>query len=469
MDLYDRTQGSSPTDDNAAGLPNSAANTRPLRRHKVAIVSGALAVAAVVGFGAVFGIAQNSTIAGTAVAATPQVNTDAAAGQPVQPGGGYGLSPWSGSDSQSGSGGSGTGDSSSGGQLGSGQLGGGQLGGGQLGSGQLGGGQLGGGRSGLGGMSTSALGTASSEQEVGVVDIDTVLGYQGAMAAGTGMVLTANGEILTNNHVIEGSTSITVTIVSSGQQYSATVVGTDATDDIAVLQLSGASNLDTANFADASQLAVGDAVTGVGNAGGDGGTSSASPGNVTALNQTITTQAESGAAAETLHGLIQTNADIQAGDSGGPLYNAKNEVVGIDTAASAGGMTSSGYAIPIASALSIAQQIQNGQASENIVIGLPAFLGVQVSSTSNSPYRYSQVPAEGALISGVVSGAPAAEAGLTAGDTITAIDGTTIVDAAGLTAALTGHSPGENVTITWVGTSGASESASVTLASGPAL
>ena len=179
-----------------------------------------------------------------------------------------------------------------------------------------------------------------------------------------------------------------MTIVSSGQQYSATVVGTDATDDIAVLQLSGASNLDTANFADASQVAVGDAVTGVGNAGGDGGTSSASPGTVTALNQTITTQAESGAAAETLHGLIETNADIQAGDSGGPLYNAKNEVVGIDTAASAGGVTTSGYAIPIASALSIAQQIQNGQASENIVIGLPAFLGVQVSaSTSNSRLR----------------------------------------------------------------------------------
>ena len=421
------------------------------------MVAGAATAAAVIGIGAVFGIAQNTGIAGTAVAATAQVNTDAAAAQPGQPGGGYGISPWGDSESQSGSGQSDSGE----------------LGGGQLGGGQLGGGQLGGGRPEFGG-STTELGTATSAQEVGVVVIDTVLAYEGAEAAGTGMVLTADGEILTNNHVIEGSTSITVTIVSSGEQYPATVVGTDATDDIAVLQLSGASNLDTANFADESQVVVGDAVTGVGNAGGDGGTSSASPGTVTALNQTITTQAESGAAAETLHGLIETNADIRAGDSGGPLYNADDEVIGIDTAASSGGVTTSGYAIPIASALSIAQQIQNGQASENIVIGPPAFLGVQVSATpntgsSNTGRGYSQATAQGALISGVVSGAPAAQAGITAGDTITGVDGTSIEDATGLTAALTGHSPGENVTITWVDASGESESAAVTLAAGPAL
>ena len=447
MDFYDRSQGSPAA--------------RPRRRRRSAMVAGAVAAGAVIGFGAIFGIAQNPGIAGTAVAATAQVNTDAAAAAPEQPLDGYGVSPWDGSDSQSGNGYSG--------QSGSGQSGTGQPGGDQLGRGQWGGGLTE-----PGGTSTVELGTATSAQEVGVVVIDTVLAYEGAEAAGTGMVLTADGEILTNNHVIEGSTSITVTIVSSGEQYSATVVGTDATDDIAVLQLSGASNLQTANFADESQVAVGDPVTGVGNAGGDGGTSSASPGTVTALNQTITTQAESGAAAETLHGLIETNADIRAGDSGGPLYNASDEVIGIDTAASAGGVSTSGYAIPIASALSIAQQIQNGQASENIVIGLPAFLGVQVSASPTTGYGYADggyapVTAQGALISGVVSGAPAAQAGITAGDTITGIDGTAIDDATGLTAALTGHSPGENVTVTWVDRSGAAESAAVTLAAGPAL
>ncbi len=447
MDFYDRSQVSPAA--------------RPRRRRRLAMVAGAVAAGAVIGFGAIFGIAQNPGIAGTAIAATAQVNTDAAAAAPEQPLDGYGVSPWDGSDSQSGNGNSG--------QSGSGQSGTGQPGGGQWGLGQWGGGL-----SDPGGTSTTELGSATSAQEVGVVVIDTVLAYEGAEAAGTGMVLTADGEILTNNHVIEGSTSMTVTIVSSGEQYSATVVGTDATDDIAVLQLSGASNLQTANFADESQVAIGDPVTGVGNAGGDGGTSSASPGTVTALNQTITTQAESGAAAETLHGLIETNADIRAGDSGGPLYNASDEVIGIDTAASAGDVNTSGYAIPIASALSIAQQIQHGQASENIVIGLPAFLGVQVSASSNTGYGYSDggsapVTAQGALISGVVSGAPAAQAGITAGDTITGIDGTAIQGATGLTAALTGHSPGENVTVTWVGSSGAAESASVTLAAGPAL
>ena len=448
MDLYDRTQGSP-----AAG---------PQRR-RLAMVAGAVAAAAVIGFGAIFGIAQNPGVAGTAIAATAQVNTDASAAAPEQPLDGYGVSPWDGPDSQSGSG-----------QSGSGQSGSGQSGTGQPGGDQLGRGQWGGGLTEPGGTSTTELGTATSAQEVGVVVIDTVLAYEGAEAAGTGMVLTADGEILTNNHVIEGSTSVTVTIVSSGRQYSATVVGTDATDDIAVLQLSGASNLQTANFADESQVAIGDPVTGVGNAGGDGGTSSASPGTVTALNQTITTQAESGAAAETLHGLIETNADIRAGDSGGPLYNASDEVIGIDTAASAGGVSTSGYAIPIASALSIAQQIQNGQASENIVIGLPAFLGVQVSASPNTGYGYSAggfapVTAQGALITGVVSGAPAADAGITPGDTITGIDGAAIDDATGLTSALTGRRPGENVTVTWVDRSGAAESAAVTLAAGPAL
>jgi S1-C subfamily serine protease len=283
------------------------------------------------------------------------------------------------------------------------------------------------------------------------------------------MVLTADGEILTNNHVVAGATGITVTIVSSGDRYQASVVGVDPTDDVAVLQLSGASDLATANLSSSANLAVGDAVTGVGNAGGAGGVPSASPGQVTALNQTITTQAEGSAAAETLHGLIETNADIQAGDSGGPLYDANDQIVGIDTAAEEGGYTTAGYAIPIASALSIAQQIENGQASENVVIGNPAFLGVQVSSTTGGRYRYSQAATSGALISGVVTGTPAAAAGLVAGDIITGVDGTSITAPSDLTSALAGHTPGQQITVTWVDGSGASQSAAVTLAAGPAL
>jgi len=400
---------------------------------RVGIVIGALAAAALIAVGSGVALAHPTTIAGTAVAAE-QVNQDSvSSAQPVLPGsGGYS---------------SGNGDLSGNGY--------------SPGYGLTDPGST--------GSSTSTLGSATGAQEIGVVDINTVLAYESAEAAGTGMVLTSGGEILTNNHVIEGSTSISVTVVTTGQTYSATVVGTDATDDIAVLQLSGASDLTVAKFATAT-VAVGDAVTGVGNAQGAGGTPAASPGIVTAINQTITTQADGSAAAETLTGLIETNADIQSGDSGGPLFNAGDQVVGIDTAAQQGGYRTAGYAIPISTALSITQQIESGTASANIVIGYPAFLGVQVSNTATAGRsRYAQQSTvAGALISGVVPDGPAAAAGLAAGDTITAVDGTTIDSPSALTATLAGDAPGQTVTITWTDSSGAAETAPVTLVNGPA-
>ncbi len=271
---------------------------------------------------------------------------------------------------------------------------------------------------------------------------------------GTGLVLSSNGEILTNNHVVEGATSISVTVVSTGAQYTATVVGTDASDDIAVLHLSNASGLSTAHLDTSSDVAVGDAVTGVGNAGGTGGTPSASPGTVTALDQTITTQAEQTTASETLNGLIETDADIQAGDSGGPLFNSADQVIGIDSAAEAGGSTVAGYAIPIESALSIAGEITAGHASSTVTIGYPAFLGVQLASSSDATapgydngFGTGGSAAVGATIAGVIDGTPAASAGLTAGDTITAVNGSTIASAQDLTAALGALAPGQHVSI----------------------
>ncbi|WP_426516124.1 S1C family serine protease [Diaminobutyricibacter sp. McL0618] len=312
-----------------------------------------------------------------------------------------------------------------------------------------------------GSAGSSGLASATAAQEVGVVDITSELTYDQAESAGTGLVLSSNGEILTNNHVVEGATSISVTVVSTGAQYTATVVGTDATDDIAVLQLSNASGLSTAHLDTSSDVAVGDAVTGVGNAGGTGGTPSASPGTVTALDQTITTQAEQTTASETLNGLIETDADIQAGDSGGPLFNSADEVIGIDSAAQEGGSTVAGYAIPIESALSIAGEITAGHASSTVTIGYPAFLGVQIASSSDA------TGPSGATIAGVIDGTPAATAGLTAGDTITAVNGSTIASAQDLTAALGGLAPGQHVNLTWTDSSGASHTAAVTLARGP--
>jgi S1-C subfamily serine protease len=309
------------------------------------------------------------------------------------------------------------------------------------------------------GSDTSSTTTlATDDQQIGVVDIDTVLGYRNGEAAGTGMVLTSDGEILTNNHVVQGATTITVTVVSTGKSYSASIVGTDPTDDIAVLQLRDASGLRVADISDQAAT-VGEAVTAVGNAGGTGGTPSAVSGSVTALDQSITATDATGSNAERLTGLIETDADVQAGDSGGPLYDtASGEIIGMDTAASSGGNVV-GYAIPISSALSIAGQIADGVDSATIHQGYPAFLGASVSPAAD---------ANGAAIAGVIPGGPAESAGLAAGDVITAVGGTTVGSADDLTGALAGYEPGNTVSVTWTDTAGSSHTAHITLASGPA-
>jgi S1-C subfamily serine protease len=327
------------------------------------------------------------------------------------------------------------------------------------GSGGTGDGSGGFGDSGSGsGTDTGTTREATDAESVGVVDITTVIDYGSAEAAGTGIVLTSNGEILTNNHVVDGATKITVTVVSTGRSYAASVVGTDATDDVAVLQLSGASGLSTVTVS-SDAVSVGDAVTAVGNAGGTGGTLTAATGTVTALNQTITASDEGGSDSEQLTGMIQVDADIQAGDSGGPLYASDGEVVGIDTAASSGQTADTvGFAIPIATAVSIADRIESGEDSATIQQGTPAFLGVQLA----------QDTAGAATISGVVDGSPAAQAGLQAGDTITAVGGTTVDSADALSAALAEQDPGDQVRVTWVDSTGTTHTATITLVAGPA-
>jgi S1-C subfamily serine protease len=304
------------------------------------------------------------------------------------------------------------------------------------------------------GTAADTVTEATAAQQVGIVEIDTALQYQGAEAAGTGMVLTPDGEILTNNHVVQGATSIRVTISSTGATYSASVVGTDPTDDVAVLQLDNASGLQTAQLSN-SGATLGQSVTGVGNAGGTG-TLTAAAGTVTGLDQSITATDEGGAHAEQLSGLIETDAAIQAGDSGGPLYGTDGAVIGMDTAASSSGAAQA-YAIPIGTAEGIAAQIVAGVDNATIHHGLPAFLGVSL-----------QDAAGGATIAGVVSGGPAADAGLTAGDVITSVDGSAVTSAADLSSALGAHEAGSQVTVTWTTVTGASQSATVTLATGPA-
>ena len=249
-------------------------------------------------------------------------------------------------------------------------------------------------------MAATALTTPQIAAKVdpGLVDVVTTLGYQGGKAAGTGMVLTSTGEVLTNNHVIDGATSIKATDVGNGRTYTAKVVGYDKTHDVAVLQLQNASGLQTVTLSSAGPQ-TGQKVVALGNALGKGGTPSVVSGRITGLGQSITASDEGAGDAEQLTGMIGHNAPIQPGDSGGPLVNTEGEVIGMNTAASAssasGSPSQSGqaqtatqaFAIPITRASSIAGQIEAGTASSTVHIGATAFLGVETSPSGTRQCR----------------------------------------------------------------------------------
>jgi S1-C subfamily serine protease len=226
---------------------------------------------------------------------------------------------------------------------------------------------------------------ARAAQTNGVVLIDTVLPYENARAAGTGMVLTASGQVLTSYHVVEGASKIKVTVAESGKTYQATVVGSDQTADVALLQLQSASGLDTIKI-DNDRTSLGDKVIAVGNAGGTG-TLTAAKGKVVSLKASITTAAEGPVASETLRAMIETTADVVSGDSGGPLFDTDGEVIGIDTAASSG-REINGYAVPIQRALGIVHQIRSGKESSTVRVGPAPFLGVELSDAPSSEFGY---------------------------------------------------------------------------------
>ena len=313
------------------------------------------------------------------------------------------------------------------------------------------------------GTMDSAAATVASKVDPGIVDINTQIGFGSAAGAGTGMVLTAGGLILTNNHVVDGANSITVTTVENGHRYAASVVGTDPTEDIAVLQLKGASGLTTIPLGDSTKVAVGDAIVALGNAGGVGGAPVVATGVVVATDQTITASDESGANPETLNGLIVVNAPIQPGDSGGPLADASGRVIGMDTAASVGrgwrtrSGTGQGFAIPIDHALDVAHQIEQGQATATIHTGTTGFLGVALEPSTTA-----------AVVDGVEPGSPAEAAGITAGDTVTAIAGQPVDSADTLSSLTKGHHGGDTVSVSWTDQTGRHHTAPITLAAGPA-
>jgi S1-C subfamily serine protease len=316
-------------------------------------------------------------------------------------------------------------------------------------------------------VASSSLALGASRQpastqrtaKTGVVVVSTTLAY-GGNAAGTGIVLTSSGEVLTNNHVIRGASSVRVTDTSTGRTYRAKVVGYSVPKDIALLQLNNASGLRTALVGTSSSLRVGDRVTAVGNAGGTG-TLSTKSGRLVRLGRTITVTDEDGSTTR-LAGLIETSAALEPGDSGGPLLS-RGRVIGIDAAAASsfrfeGG--GAGYAIPIDTALTIVGKIETGRASSTVHIGPTAFLGVALA-----PAGYADV--SGALVEGVSRGSPADAAGIGADDVITSFAGKPVRSAAALKSLVLRFAPGRVVRVTWLDRFTGKNVATVRLVSGP--
>jgi len=327
----------------------------------------------------------------------------------------------------------------------------------------------------------------------GLVDISSNLGYQGSQAAATGMVISSNGLVLTNNHVITDTTQLFATVVTTHERFAARWLGYDAADDIAVIKLIGAHGLRTVPLGNSARVKVRDHVIALGNADGLGG-APATAGFITGVNRTITASDSGAGTAETLHGMLQTDAGIVQGDSGGPLINVSGQVIGMDTAAATGifgGNGQQGFAIPINKALRIAHQIINGQPGPGIQIGSTGFLGVLVpaagASRASSPQVQRQLqlqqdrsaglaqpsppsclanelnagvptrvaPAHtGALIIGELCGTPAQRAGIVAGDVITSVGGRRVTSPVQLTGIMRGFKPGMTVQVSWVTVNG---------------
>jgi S1-C subfamily serine protease len=360
--------------------------------------------------------------------------------------------------------------------------------------------------------SGSALNQATVVRKVkpGLVDITSTLTYTSETAEGTGMILSPSGLVLTNNHVIDGATEVKVALAdNTSQNYTARVVGYDSTDDVALLQLTGASGLATVSFGNSSQVRVGIPVLALGDAEGKGGVTPAL-GKISALNRSIQASDEGSNTIEDLNHMLETNAQIQQGDSGGALANNAGQVIGMVTAANTGvdGQTggTTGFAIPIDTALRIAGEIASKKSSSTVYIGLPGFLGVEVAqSNSQDPQQQAaderqadggqgggrqggprgglacvtggqepSVPGRiapatsGALILGVVCGSAAQTQGLKAGDVIISVNGQAVTTPGSLTAITARYHPRDVVSVAYQAINGSRHKIRIVLGAGPA-
>jgi S1-C subfamily serine protease len=272
-------------------------------------------------------------------------------------------------------------------------------------------------------------------------------------AAGTGMIVSATGDVLTNNHVIAGATKVTVNLFGQSKAYDATVVNTDPTDDVALIHIQGVSGLPTVTFAAANAVQVGDSVLAIGNALDlNAQTPTVTEGIISAEHRTVQTgDANNPNATETLTDILQTDAAINPGNSGGPLVDAQGQVVGMNTAVAgssgAGGTQAQniGFAIPVNKFLPILNQLKAGKT----FVTSRAFIGVSVETlTADLRQQFGLTPTSGAIVAAVDPGSPAQTAGLQPGDVITALNGSAINSADDLTSAVGKAKPGAGATLT---------------------
>lgn len=270
--------------------------------------------------------------------------------------------------------------------------------------------------------------------------------------AGTGMILSPDGLVLTNYHVVRSTERIAVTIAATGDTYDAVLVGRDATKDVALLQVRGVRRLQPVTLDD-DPHAIGDVVVAAGNANGQGYVT-ANRGNITALGRRIIVRGPTSEDPDTeLTGLLETSAPGWPGDSGGPMFDAEEEVLAMTTA---GSDTDDPerviYAIPIQDALAVVDLIRAGDESGTVVIGPRAYLGIVVRQD-----------AVGVEVDRVVSASPASRAGLRAGDTIISVAERDVRTRSELSAVLDDLEPGDQVTIMWRTADGQVRTGEVTL------
>jgi serine protease Do len=285
--------------------------------------------------------------------------------------------------------------------------------------------------------------------EPGVVSVRTQGFEQGAFfpvsGAGTGMILTPDGEVLTNAHVVKGATSVSVTLFHETQARPADVISADTTADVALVKIRNGSGLATVKLGDSDKLRVGDDVIAIGNALALAGGSTVTEGIVSALGRSISDPSES------LSNLIQTDAAINPGNSGGPLVNAAGEVVGMNTAVIQG--TPSGDAIAQNIGFAIAANTFKqtlAQLRKGGPTAASAFMGVStITLTSDIKARYGITVDKGAVVTEVVPGSPAENGGLVPGDVITKFGGTDITSADDVLTVVREHKPADQVAITY--------------------